>query len=383
MSHIAFMIPGLARIGGAESQLVLLALALRKQGWQVSVLAMSGEGGRAAEKLRQGGCSFVSLQMIKGWADPRGWWKLVHWLHRERPDLVHAHLPHAVWMARWSRLLVARRVEVETLHTSAPGPASRQSAWRRSEWLSDQVTAVSHAVAHAQGGRSIRDASKVTVLPNAIDTGLWQPRAELRTVMRQQLGMADACFLWIAAGRLEAVKDYPTLLEAFARLDQRARLLIAGEGSQRAQLEARAQELGIGSRVRFLGSRQDLQELLQAADGFVQASLWEGLPLSLLEAGACGVPAVATHVAGNNEVVVHGKTGLLAAVSSANALAGAMSSLMVASNAERRAMGEQARQRVVEEFGLHTVLDKWLALYDALLTAHPEPSHYAMQRQQR
>jgi len=94
MSHVALIVPGLDRIGGAERQVILLAGGLVKRGWRVSVVALSGTGGNAAAELVSAGVDFLSLEMRKGLADPRGWIRFHRWLKQEQPDVVHAHLPH-------------------------------------------------------------------------------------------------------------------------------------------------------------------------------------------------------------------------------------------------------------------------------------------------
>ena len=98
MRRIALVLPGLDRIGGAERQVMLLARGLNRRGWQVTVVALSGTGGDAAGELVADGIPFLSLEMRKGLADPRGWIRFHRWLLRERPHLIHAHLPHAAWL---------------------------------------------------------------------------------------------------------------------------------------------------------------------------------------------------------------------------------------------------------------------------------------------
>jgi hypothetical protein len=95
MSHVAFVIPTLDRVAGAERQVMLLAGGLARRDWRVSVVALSGSGGEAAQELCQGGIQFHSLEMRKGIADPRGWMRFQTWLRRESPYVMHAHLPHA------------------------------------------------------------------------------------------------------------------------------------------------------------------------------------------------------------------------------------------------------------------------------------------------
>lgn len=149
MNHIALVIPGLDGIGGAERQVILLAKGLVRRGWRVSVVALSGTGGSAAAELVGAGAGFISLQMRKGLADPRGWIRFHRWLKLEAPEVVHAHLPHAAWITRWSRLGAPVRAVVDTLHSSSTGDLGRRLGYRWSRWLPDRVTAVSQAVAHA------------------------------------------------------------------------------------------------------------------------------------------------------------------------------------------------------------------------------------------
>jgi glycosyltransferase involved in cell wall biosynthesis len=376
LKHIAFMIPGFIRIGGAERQMIQLALGLHRRGWRVSVVALSGTGGDEAAQLTESGVAFVSLGMRKGLADPRGWIRFHRWLRRERPDVVHSHLPHATWLARWSRLGAPVRVLVDTLHTTSTGAAGRRLAYRWSDWLPDKVTAVSHAVAEAHLHAGMVAAAKLVVLPNGVDADHWSPSRETRAQVRRELGLGDR-FLWLAAGRLDAVKDYPTLLRATAAAGGSARLVIAGNGPLESELRRLSGQLGLEQRVRFLGFEPDVRRWMRAADGFVLSSLWEGLPMTLLEAAACQVPVVATDVSGTREVVRNGETGWLAEAGNPSALHTAMTRMMQLAPEERRIMGERARQMVLRDFSLEKVLDAWEKLYLQLLDQNPLPRRRA------
>jgi glycosyltransferase involved in cell wall biosynthesis len=372
MNHIALLIPGLDRIGGAERQMMLLACGLLRRGWRVSVVALSGKGGDAAAALTAADVAFLSLGMRKGLADPRGWIRFNSWLRRERPDVVHAHLPHAAWFARWSRLAAPMRVMVDTLHSSSTGTLGRRLGYRSSKWLPDKVTAVSTGVALAHVEAGMVTAARLAVLPNGVDATAWQPDAEVRAAFRRVLGLEDE-FLWFAAGRLDPVKDYPTLLQAMVEAPEAARLVIAGSGPMESELRRLSTELGLESRVQFLGFEPNVLRWMLAADGFVLSSRWEGLPMVILEAAACAVPSVATDVPGTREVIVDGLTGLLATAGSAPALQGAMARMMQMPPEERRAMGDRARQFVLERFSLDAALDRWEALYANLLQRNPRP----------
>jgi glycosyltransferase involved in cell wall biosynthesis len=375
VNHVALVIPGLDRIGGAERQVILLAKGLRRRGWRVSVVALSGTGGDAAAELIASGAAFLSLGMRKGLADPRGWIRFNRWLRRESPDVLHAHLPHAAWLARWSRLAAPVRVVVDTLHSSSTGPLGRRLGYRWSGWLSDRVTAVSRAVADAHRSAAMAGEDKLTVLPNGVDTEAWRPDAAVRAAVRRELELHDE-FLWLAVGRLEPVKDYSTLLRAMVEVPVSARLVIAGGGPAQTELLRLSAQLGLERRVRFLGFEPDVRRWMQAADGFVLSSRWEGLPMGLLEAAACALSAVSTDVPGTREVIVDGQTGSLAVAGSAIALQGAMTRMMQTPAEERKAMGERARQRVIERFNLELILDRWEALYGELLQQNPRPVHW-------
>jgi glycosyltransferase involved in cell wall biosynthesis len=153
--------------------------------------------------------------------------------------------------------------------------------------------------------------------------------------------------------------------------------VVAGSGAQETALGELAESLGIAERVCWLGFERDVRRWLQAADGFVLSSLWEGLPVSLLEACACGLPCVATAVEGSLEVVVDRETGFLAQPRDVDRLRCAMQRLMQMRPEIRRAMGMNARRAVEERFRLSSALDRWEEMYRELLEANPHPRHWA------
>jgi glycosyltransferase involved in cell wall biosynthesis len=208
---------------------------------------------------------------------------------------------------------------------------------------------------------------RLTVIHNGVDIQAWQPDAPNRETLRRSLALGNE-FVWFAAGRLEPVKDYPTMLKALAALSDTACLVIAGAGPEKRELELLAERIGVARRVRFLGFVPDVNRWMQAADGFILTSRWEGLPMAVLEAAACELPQVATRVSGTCEAIEDGVTGLLAAPGDDAALADAMNRIMAMPREERRGIGARARERVIERFSLETALDRHEALYCELLT---------------
>jgi glycosyltransferase involved in cell wall biosynthesis len=279
-------------------------------------------------------------------------------------------------MARWSRLASPVRVVIDTIHSSSTGTVGRRLGYRWSRWIPDRATAVGEGVRDAYVSERMVKPDRVVVISNGVDTEQWLPDANVRASLRDELGYKDE-FLWFAAGRLEPVKDYETMLRAFAQTPEAGRLAIAGSGPLEGELKKLAEELKVADRVRFLGFVSDVRPWMQAADGFVLSSRWEGLPMGLMEAAACGLPAVGTDVAGTREVIADGETGWLAPAGSSKALAEKMCVAMSLAPDERGAMGARARMRVVERYSLDRAMDCWEALYGRLLDENPEARRWA------
>lgn len=371
--HIAFLIPTLDRIGGAERQVCLLANGLSSRGWQVSVIALSGSGGDAAAELSSRGIAFLSLHMRKGLADPRGWILLHYWIQRNQPDVLHSHLPHAVLMGRLSRFLTPFRILVETIHSPATGSLVLRSAYRLSRAQPDAITAVSRAAAEPWLDQRLVQEAQLTVIPNGIDLGGWRRDPQLRSATRQSLSLRDE-FAWLSVGRLDPVKNHAMLLCALAKLPTHARLIVAGAGPLAGALQSQAAELGIQGKVRFPGFQTDVLPLMQAADAFVLTSHWEGLPMAFLEAASCELPAVVTDIPAMRELAPERSAQTLVPVDDSDALAAAMRAMMGLSECDRVLVGKELRESVAGQFSLEVVLNRWEQTYRDLLAARPQRS---------
>lgn len=375
MRHVAFLIPTIDRIGGAEQQVISLAVGLSHRGSKVNVIALSGAGGDAADHLRCANIDFLSLGMRKGLVDPRGWVRLCRWVRTNRPEVVHAHLPHAALLARWSRIVSPVRALVDTIHSPSTGGKARKLGYRISSALPDVVTAVSCAAAGPWlASRSLIE-ENLAIISNGIDTARFRPDEEVRTAMRNELELSDE-FLWIAVGRLDPVKDHATLLHAFRTLPPNARLIIAGDGPLRNHLKSLLNHLGLHNRARLIGFEPDVYRLLQAADGFVLCSRWEGMPIALLEASACELPSVVTDIEAAREVLQDLTANFSVRVGDSVALASSMRNMMSLSTSKRSEIGRSARDSVISRFSLDAALDQWEALYDDVLATNLHPRRF-------
>jgi glycosyltransferase involved in cell wall biosynthesis len=365
--HIALAITSLDR-GGAETQVVSLAIELARRGYKVAVVALIAPSAFTVE-LRDAGVEVFSLYMRAGVPDPRGVARLLRFLVRFRPNVLHSHLFHANVLARLAGLLVPTPVVISTLHSVSESGRRRSDTrlrdfvYRITDPLASRVVAVCEAVARRHIACRAVNANKVRVIPNCVDCAAFHPDHERRAAMREALGVGSA-FVWLAVGRLMWKKGYHTMLRAFAT-QAGSVLLVAGTGPQADELRDMAVEMGAD--VRWLGAREDVAALMNAADALVLSSVIEGLPVVLLEAAASGLVAVSTDAGGAREAVVEGETGYVVPVTNVEALAGAMSLVASLEPAERERMSRAAREHAESRFALEAVATEWERCYGELL----------------
>jgi glycosyltransferase involved in cell wall biosynthesis len=362
--RIAYILNTLA-VGGAERLVVALAEGMIARGHAVEIVTLRAAADNELATrvtVRQLGMTRNPLTL------PRGFLRGVRALRGFRPEIIHGNNFHGNLMARALRVFVPRAAVVSTIHNVFEGGAMRRLALRLTDPLSNHTAAVSDAAAQEAIHRRVVPRSKCTVIANGIDGTEFAPDAERRKKLRRERGLA-AEFVWLAAGRLAPAKDLPNLLHAFAQVHATApsaRLWIAGEGKRREsdRLRALAANLKIDGSIKWLGLRRDIPALLDAADGFVLASAWEGMPLALAEAMAMEKPFVATDVGGVRELA--GACGMLVPAGAPDRLAAAMLKQMSLPEEIRCAHGRAARERILQQFSIEQTIQKWEALYQSV-----------------
>lgn len=215
--------------------------------------------------------------------------------------------------------------------------------------------------------QTVKVKKPVTQIYNGVDTELYRPNAnEVKTNVRKELGIAPTTFVIGIVGRLDPIKDHPTLIQAVRNLSTSCpdvKLLIVGEGPERPRLEALQDEHCL-----LLGNRLDVPAVLQTLDVFVLTSFNEGISNTILEAMATGIPVVATNVGGNPELVIDGKTGILLPPKQPQQLTAIL--LRYARNPSlRQAHGSYGRKKVMEQFGLRQMTHKYEAVYQRVATS--------------
>jgi len=206
------------------------------------------------------------------------------------------------------------------------------------------------------------------LIPNGIPTDEYAPNPDTRAQWRQAHGIEPRATVLTHIGRFAVQKNHALLVEAFAQVhsDAPLYLLLVGAGELEDAVREQVAGLGLQGRVRFLGIRADVADILRASDVFVLSSRWEGNPMSVMEAMAAGLPVVSTAVGGVPELVQEGVTGRLVPSEDAGALAQAMQAL-VDDPARRQAMGAAARQHAVARFDIRHTVRGYEQLYESLL----------------
>jgi glycosyltransferase involved in cell wall biosynthesis len=301
-----------------------------------------------------------------GRLDVRSLWRLARVLRTSGAHIVHAHkFGSNVWAATLGRL-VGVPVVIAHEHTWS---FERQLARRLIDrfvvaGLSDAVIAVSEADRRRMISIVGMPPERVTLIPN----GIPEPHPRHAASVRANLGIADDAPLLVQTAVLRPQKAIGTMLEAMAILredEPAARLVILGSGDRRA-LQTRAAELAVLDVVSFIGQRDDVADILAAADVGVLSSDFEGMPLAILEYMAAGLPVVSTDVGGVREVVREGETGLLVPRGDGRALAERIGRLIADPELARR-MGQNGRRLQLAQFSAAAMVRETTALYDRLL----------------
>jgi glycosyltransferase involved in cell wall biosynthesis len=298
--------------------------------------------------------------------------RLVRILRTASPDIVHTHLFVTSLCVAPVTKLVGVQILVESCRI--------REGWRGNEsrryWIDRLMNRFVNAnIANSDALRNYLlevkrfPTDKVVVIRNGRDLShVLAPPLRGEAALRQEFQLRPEDRVVVTPGRLEVQKGHVYLLEALPHVFRRfpnLRVLIVGEGSLRAQLTAKINELNLQNHVVLTGYRKDVYDLFRLSDLVVLPSLFEGLPLVAIEAGALGKAILATSVDGTPEVVLHGKTGWLVPPANSSELAEAMCKLL--GDVELRSrLGQQARKYVAQEYSFDRVVAETERLYARL-----------------
>lgn len=294
-----------------------------------------------------------------------------------RVDILHVHGARAALFGRLAAASLGRRRPhtVYTIHGFAaphhpkPRRALLLAIERALAPITDRFIAVSWAERDALLAAGIGSLEKVKVVWNGIDMARFRDVAVNRAAQRTALDLPPDAPLITTVCRLYKPRDFDTLLRAFrdvAEAIPSAHLLIAGDGPYRPQVKSLIGRLGLDDRVKLAGFRQDVPQILAASDIFVlSTALWEGLPLTVLEAMASGLPVVASDVGGIAEAVRNMETGIIIPQKDPQALSEALLELL-ADREKAVAMGQMGRERAEVHFTRERMARETMEIYEAL-----------------
>jgi glycosyltransferase involved in cell wall biosynthesis len=363
--HILYVITDL-EIGGVPLHVYRLAKEMRGRGFRVTVASLRDESPVGAT-LRSEGFDVRTCGGRGGW-DFRVLSRLARVVEAVRPDLMHTLLFHANFAGRWAarRAGLPREMVICEIQTVE---VERRWHLRVDRWtyggcrytIGNSPSVVEHLNLQAKIPRE-----RLRLVRGGIDP---EPIRKAASLPRSTLGAGENERLVLWVGRLDPVKGLSFLIEAFAEAGQalNARLLLAGGGPLREELEAKARRMVPGERVMFLGPRRDIPALLKTADLFVFPSRTEGLPNALLEAMAAGLPIVATGVPGCRDLIRDEETGLLVPYGDTRPLAAAMKKLLADGELASR-LGRAAAEEVTRNWHYSAMYDAYFALYDEVLS---------------
>lgn len=302
------------QIGGGESHLLSLVDNLDKDRFEPLVLSFTD--GPMVEKLRAMQVDTTVIYTERPF-DITRWGAVKKLIKEKKPDLVHAHGTRAnsnvLWAAHSLGLPVIYTVHGWSFHPDQPWWLRTIRVMGERYLTSKADCCISVSASNGESGRRYIPSFRSEVITNGIDLRRFNPALNFPDI-RKELGIAPEKKLLLFIARFTGHKQPLVLLRAFRQLAEELpalHLLMVGEGDQRAEAERMISEYGITNQVTLLPFRQDVPAVLAAADIFILPSLWEGLPIGLLEAMAMGKTVIATHVDGSKEVVQNGENGLL------------------------------------------------------------------------
>lgn len=361
--NLLYIITGLG-MGGAEKQTVLIANKMHEAGHNVMIISLTGD---TLVKPIDG----VQLNELKLEKTPfslfKGLFKVRKIIKKFKPDIVHSHMFHANLFARALRVFTKIPVLICTAHNTNEGSSLRMLAYKYTDKLASLSTNVSQDAVDSFVQQGASTAARMIVVSNGIDTFQFDFSMDDRKTKRSELGIFDDTSMLLSVGRLTEAKDYPNLLTAYSLLIKNnkfqsfPRLFIVGTGHLEDHLKSMSKEFGIENYVTFLGQRNDIRQLMCAADIFILSSEWEGFPLVITEAMACKKLIVATDAGGITEAL--GDCGSIVPVKDPASLSQKINKMINLSEEQKEILGNKVRERIKQTNSIEKIIERWVSIY--------------------
>jgi glycosyltransferase involved in cell wall biosynthesis len=368
--NVVFIIDSLRR-HGAQRFLTYLVRGLSNLGYVQQVIVLNkARDSDIEEALSSSGCAVTYIGKFALLLGGAGWWHLVAILKRTRPDVVMTMLDFADTLGRpAARLAGCRRLVTSIQVRNLAKPAWQRWLDRKTvRWVDKVIFNSGQVVNYAREKEGVRE-DQVVIIPNGVED-LRTRTGALRADSRRQLGLGPKTLLLGTVARLYPQKNLSLFLRAMAKLStlQQWKALVVGDGPERRQLLALADELSLTDRVIWLGAKPDVGGWLAAMDVFVHTSDFEGMPNAVMEAMAMGLPVVASAVDGTCELIEDGISGYLLPPGDVDAFAEKIRELMEDSDLAHQ-VGEKAHRDVLERFGMDRMIEAYEQLFLSLVNS--------------
>ena len=360
---ILYVITGLGG-GGAEKVVAGLADEMSKLGHQVKIAYLKGKVIVCPENSE---IELIDLGLESVKNSKVAYKNYKQLLKEFQPDVVHAHMVHANIFARISRIFCPIPKLVCTAHSNNEGGKGRMLAYRLTHHLSDLTTNVSLSASKNFEALGAVPKHGITTVYNGINLARFHKYERSDQEMRASLGLSDNDLMFLAVGRLHEAKDYPNLFNAIEILlkqdnkHKNIHLFVVGDGDLKPELEKLLIDKKMNNQVHLLGRRNDIPQLMSAANLFVLSSSFEGFGLVVAEAMACNTFVVGTDCGGVKEVM--GDMGILVPPRNSVDLAEALMRAINLPADEVIQNNMKAIEHVNKNFDLQIIVEKWLELY--------------------
>ncbi len=356
--------------GGAQRVIANYGRLLDRGKFDMSVCALT-TGGHYEGEFGRSGVPYIVLGKREG-LDLFISVKLFRLFRAQAVDVVHFHDMSASGWGTVPALLAGVKAIVSTEHNVVPDPGIMSAIkWRLVTlmlFFHRKIIAVSVEVSNARSHPFL--SRKITTIRNGVDPSQFDVRVDRQQYV-SELGLREKSVIVGIVARFEPQKAHDVFLQAMAlvlakRNDVSA--LLVGDGFGKADMVKLATDMGLRDRVVFAGVREDVPQILNLIDIFALSSDWEGLPMTILEAMACGKPVVSTDVGGVREAVVNGETGLLVPPRKPDLLAEAILRL-VGDPDLRSAMGRKGRELLLQRFSAEAMTRATEKVYEEALAS--------------
>ena len=376
MIKIVYIITGLAT-GGAEIMLYHLLAKINRQKFNPVVISLIDKGtlGDLIESL---GISVYTLGMKRGIPTFTSVRQLIKTIGHLQPDLIQGWMYHGNLAAKLASIFSSRKIPVLwTIHHSINSLADEKRMTAAIIKFSALISQFTNQIAFVSQKSKIQHEAlgycdrNNCVIPNGFDTDLFQPSLQAKQTFRKELGLPESALLIGSISRFHPMKDHGNFLKAAALLLEKNSdiyFIMVGTNvdNNNSKLSELIQNLELVNQVHLLGERRDISLIMPSLDIVTSSSAYgEAFPLVIGEAMSCGVPCVVTDIGDSGWIV--GETGKVIPPQNSEALAKAWQELIILTIEERKALGEMARERIINSFSLEFVVTKYENLYESCL----------------